>query len=53
LHGADPGDCRRRLLESVDVVGLEDAEAVDEAPGIHYCQVAHYGWRNEVSIKTY
>lgn len=33
LHGADPGDGGGRGGEGGDVVGLEDAEGVDEAPG--------------------
>ncbi|KAI9643208.1 hypothetical protein NHQ30_007824 [Ciborinia camelliae] len=37
LHGADPGDGGGGELERADVVGLEDAEGVYEAPGGGVC----------------
>ena len=41
LHGADPGDVRGGVVESGDVVGLEDAEGVDVAPRVEDGDVAH------------
>lgn len=34
LEGADPGYVRRRAAEKSGVVGLKDAEGVDDAPAI-------------------
>lgn len=35
LAGADPGDVRGRPAEGGGVVGLEQAEGADDAPGVH------------------
>ncbi len=35
LEGADPGDVRGRAVQRGGVVGLEEAEGVDHAPGVH------------------
>ena len=41
LDAADPGDGGWRVVEGGDVVGLEDAERVDIAPGIEDHEMGH------------
>ena len=41
LDGADPGDGGRRLVQGVDVVGLEYSEGVDVAPRVEDDKVTH------------
>ena len=41
LDAADPGDSGWRVVEGRDVVGLEDAERVDVAPGIEDDEMGH------------
>lgn len=45
LDAADPGDVGGWAREGGHVVGLEDAEGVDEAPGVHHHEVAHCALR--------
>ncbi len=43
MHRADPGDVARWPVEGGDIVGLEDAEGVDETPSVHDDQVTKRG----------